>query len=142
MHQALADDDPFAMVAVQALAGIGFEHGRRRFLDLQEDRVVVRGHEERDAAQGADAADADDLHRHVAEMEAIEQGPKVLGQRFAVTRECFLVARLQARRLLGRRMKDQRRIVLDPRRRPAMFGELGEQELRHVLFPDALEALL
>ena len=60
------------MVAVQALAGVGLEHGRRRFLDLQEDRVGVRGHEERDAAKGADAADADDFHRQVAEMEAIE----------------------------------------------------------------------
>ena len=48
-------------------ARIGLEHRRPCFLDLQEQRVIVGGHEQRDEAQRADAADADDFHRQVAQ---------------------------------------------------------------------------
>jgi hypothetical protein len=66
LHQALPGNDALAVIGMQALARIGFEHRRPRFLDLQEEGVIVGGHEQPDGAPGADAADADDLGRQVA----------------------------------------------------------------------------
>jgi hypothetical protein len=42
------------------------------FLDLQENRVVVAREEKGDTTVGADAADADDLDRQIAEGKTIE----------------------------------------------------------------------
>ena len=129
------------MVGVPALAGMGFEHGRGRFLDLQEDRIVVGGHEQGNGALRSDAPDPHDLHGEVAEVIAVEQGAKMLGQQFPVERDRFPVAGFLTGRLLGRRMEDQWRIVLDDGRAAAMLGELREQELRHVLVLQPFEAL-
>ena len=84
---------------------------------------------------------SDDLHGEVAEVVAVEQGAQMLGQRFAIERDRLPIACFHAGRLLGRWMKDQRRIVLDPRYVPAMLGKLGEQELRHVLVLQPVETL-
>src|SRR5271156_5505846 len=45
-HQTVAGLDALPVILMHALAGIGFEHRRLGFLDLQENRVVVVGEEE------------------------------------------------------------------------------------------------
>jgi hypothetical protein len=66
---------------------IGLEHRCFGFLELQENRVAVACEEKRDTTVGADAADADDLDRHIAEGKAIEERADVLGQRLGLTRK-------------------------------------------------------
>ena len=40
LHQALADDHALAVIVVRRLSQIGFQHRGRRFLHLQEQRIV------------------------------------------------------------------------------------------------------
>ena len=91
----------------------------------------------------ADAADADDLHRHVAEVVAVEQHAQVLGQRLAVALErCpgSRDSRPGACSAVGWKISGGSSLIRGVV--AAMLGELGEQELRHVLFRGLLEALL
>ena len=97
------------------------EHGRLRLLDLQEQRVVAAAAEqEHDPDARADAADADDLARHVDEAEALEQRAALARQRAAVVVEdradggMRRVALEPGRRELVER-HDQRRLRDDPR---------------------------
>ena len=61
------------MVLVHGLAGVRLEHGLSRFLDLQENWIVVGRHEQPERAIGADAAHADDLDREVEQPKPVEQ---------------------------------------------------------------------
>ena len=64
------------------------QHGRRGLLDLQEERVLlVAALQQDDERARADAADADDLARHVDDLEPLEQVPAVGLQRRAVGAE-------------------------------------------------------
>ncbi len=72
------------MVGVQALARIRFKHRRPRFLDLQEERIIIRGHKQPDYALRADAAHPNHLDRKIEKMEPVEQHADVLGQGLAV----------------------------------------------------------
>src|SRR5271168_473313 len=98
-------------------SGIRLEYRLPRLLNLQEDWVVVGRHEQPERAIGADAAHADDLNRKVKQPEAVKKRSNVLGQRFAIACERVGVSRRYTRGLLVCWMEDQRRHVLDPRRR-------------------------
>ena len=76
--------DALAVVGVQALAGIGFEDGRARLLELEEQRIVLARHQQHDATVGSDAADADDLDRHIHELETVQQQSTVFLQGFPI----------------------------------------------------------
>src|SRR5215831_3738037 len=69
---------------IGAAARVGFEHGFTSFLELKEKRFVVAGNEQRDTALSADAADTDDLDRHIDEAITIEQNPPRRVERGAV----------------------------------------------------------
>lgn len=75
----LPGNDSLAVIRVQARARVGFEDRRPRFLDLQEEGIIVRSHEQPDRAPRADTADTDHLDRQIAEMEAVEQHAHVFG---------------------------------------------------------------
>ena len=64
---------PLALLLVFAGARIRGEHGRFRFLDLQEQRVVVAvAHQQDHERLGPDRADADDLAREVHVVVMVE----------------------------------------------------------------------
>ena len=74
LGEALAFDDPLAVVRVIALAEEPFQHGGLRLLELKEERVVVvAAEQEHDEGPRADAADADDLARGVHVAVTLEQ---------------------------------------------------------------------
>ena len=74
LHEPLPLDDPPPVVRVGALADVRLEHGRLRFLDLEEERIaLVASEQQRDPAPGPDAADADDLAGDVDELELLEE---------------------------------------------------------------------
>jgi len=129
LHQTLPRNDAVAVVLMRTATRVRFEDRRPRFLDLQEQRVIVRRHEQTHGALGANAANPDDLDRQVVETEAVEQHPDVLGQRLAIRRQRFGELCFQPGRLLLRRVKNQRGIVLDPGDRPVMLRELREDVL-------------
>ena len=75
------------------------EHRRGRFLDLQEQRVLlVAALEQDDERPGADAADAHDLAGHVDDLEALEQMAPVVLQRGPVGAELLADRVLRLRR--------------------------------------------
>ena len=63
------------MIGVQAPARIGFEHRGASLLHVQEHGIVVRRHEQEDAAHRADTSHPDHLDRVIEEVVAVEQGP-------------------------------------------------------------------
>ena len=82
LHEALALDDPAAVVVVLAGPDERLEHGRIGLLELEEEHVVVVAPLEQDeVTTGADTADADDLEGDVDEPVALEQVPAIVGQR-------------------------------------------------------------
>lgn len=141
LHQALAGHHALPLVGVQALACMGLQHRRARLLHLQEQRVVVRGHEQAHAADGADAADADHLECVVEEVIAVEQRARVLGQAVAVEGEHLGIVGRGPRGLIGRGVEDQRRLVLDARAGALLRHQLRIQELRRRLALRLFQAL-
>ena len=66
LREPLPLHDPATVVRVRALARVGLEHRRLGLLDLEEQRVaLVATLHVGDPAPGPDAADPDDLARHV-----------------------------------------------------------------------------
>ena len=124
---------------MQGLAGVRLEHRFPRLLDLQENRIVVGRHEQPERAVRPDAAHADDLDREVEQVEAVEQRPDVLGQGLPIAFERVGVSGRGARGLFLGGMEDQRRLVLDPRRRTQMLDQLREQAVRQALPARLLE---
>ena len=86
LHQSLADDDALPRL-VGGLAGVGFEHGRARLFDLQEQRIVRPGHQQEDAATRSHAADADDFHGVIGQLVPIQQDAAFVGERRPITFE-------------------------------------------------------
>ena len=85
LEASLADHHALAVILVLAGAGERLEHRCLRLLDLEHERIVgVDPDEERDPGAGADAADADDLARHVDEAVLVEQVTPFRGERGAV----------------------------------------------------------
>ena len=77
--------DAFAMIAIFALAGVGFEHQHGRFLDLQKERILVAVPAQKcDIATGADAADSDNLLGEVDKLVPVQQLPQIIADRGAV----------------------------------------------------------
>ena len=82
LHQALALDDPLAVVAVPAGAEVRLEHRGLGLLDLQQERVVVVAAEhQHDPRPGPDAAHADDLAGDVDEPVALDEDPAIVRER-------------------------------------------------------------
>ena len=83
--------DAFTGLVVAALRQVILEHRCRRFLDLEEQRVLlVASLEQDDVGAGADAADADDLACDVDEPKPLEQVAAIVLQRLAVGAELFV----------------------------------------------------
>ena len=106
LHHPLADDNPLAVVGEGARAQVGLQHRRERLLDLEEQRirslVGAVAVEEADEAAGADTADADHLHRQVAEGVAADQVAPLLGDRLQIARHHAV------------ELGDDLRVVVDP----------------------------
>jgi len=73
LDRSLALDDALPCLLKDAWPEIGFEHGRHRLLELQEQRRIVAGFEQHHQATGADAADPDDLLGDMDRPEPIDQ---------------------------------------------------------------------
>ena len=76
--------DALAVVGVQALARIGFEDRGACLLELEEQGIVLARHQEHDATEGPDAADADHLDRHVHELETVQKQTPVFLHGFPI----------------------------------------------------------
>ena len=75
----LAAYDPLAVVVELAGAEVGLEHRRLRLFHLQDQRVLAAASDEQEHPRArADAADADDLARHLDEPIGLEQIAAVL----------------------------------------------------------------
>ena len=91
LHQPLAGDDAMGVVLVAALADVGLQDRRSGLLELQEERIaVVTAQQQDDEGQRADAAHADDLHRHVDELIAVDELTVVFLQGLAIVGERLL----------------------------------------------------
>jgi hypothetical protein len=69
----LSVDHPLPMVRTGARARIGFEHRLLGLLDLKKQRIVVRCDEKPNAADGTDAADANNLDCDIAQSIAVKR---------------------------------------------------------------------
>ena len=81
------------------------EHGGGRFLDLEEERVLlVAPLEQDDERPRADAADTDDLAGDVDDLEALEQVASVILQRGSIGAELLMdrVLHVIGRHAVGR----------------------------------------
>ena len=56
LHQALAGDYPLSVIGVRPLARVRFEYRSPRFLDLEKEGIVVRGHEQSDGTLRTNAS--------------------------------------------------------------------------------------
>src|SRR5205085_621529 len=88
LHHPLPLDDAAALVAAVAeLAAEPLQRRMHRLLDLQEQRLAVAGHEQRDAAEGSDRADADRLEGQILHHIATEQPVAIRTEILAVAGE-------------------------------------------------------
>ena len=145
LHQPLALDHAPPGVAEPAAPDEALQHGGLRLLGLQEQRVaLVAAEEQQDPGAGADAADADDLARHVAVAVEVVRGPPVFRQRLPVVAEGLLHGVREARPLVALEQfpgrHEQRRVAAQPRLALHLGGEAGERaevvlhlRARHVL---------
>ncbi len=116
---------PLALVALEGEAVVQhFQHRRLRLLDLQEDRLVVAGHEQADIAVSADRADAHRLEHEISQGIAVEQMAHRRRQHVAIGREVGFGVETPGRVRVRRKMENARRLVVDERR--ARCGEMGE----------------
>ena len=133
LEEALALDDPLAVVGEPAPPGVRLEHRRLGLLDLEEQRVgVVASEHQRDPAPGADAADPDDLAGEVDQPVRLEQVAAVGLQRAAVRRGCARPATPRSSSASSpwsrsRERDDERRVALDAVLAVDLLGELGER---------------
>ena len=103
LHQPLARDDPLAAVGVLALAHEPLQHGRLRFLELEEQRIgVVDPEEERDPGARADAPDSDDLAGEIDEPELLQQMAAIRLEGAAIRPDDAVDLLLDRVRIVGR----------------------------------------
>ena len=134
LHHALPLDHPFTRLGVAALGQVVLEHRGGRFLDLQEQRILlVAALEQDDERSGADAADPDHLAGHVDDLEALQKRPPVILQGVAVRAELLVDDTLE---LIDRRTDargehaqryDDRRLIDDPVAAVDLLGELRQR---------------
>src|SRR5262245_16227491 len=90
LHEPVPLHDPLAVVGINARACKCLQYRGTSFLDLEEQGSLFAGHEQRDAANGADTADADHFDRLVLEGISVKEDPPVVRQRFEVAGENFI----------------------------------------------------
>src|SRR5262249_37767759 len=125
----LALDDPFAVVAVAAGPGVRLEDGGARLLELEEERIVVAGPEQRDRAGGPHPADANDLGDEVDRLGTLQQRRANVGQRLVVLPD--ELPDVIDRAIALARVKDERRRLFEPTGAADRLDELGKQMLGH-----------
>ncbi len=134
LHHALPDNDALALVDIDAAAGERGQDRLLRLLDLQDQGVVVGRRQQRDSAERADGADADDLERDIDQLVAVDENVPIFLQRRLVSVEGRArglgegdILVIHQRHDLGRllpdpqplgRPLDQPRVALDRRLRP------------------------
>src|SRR6187551_2149293 len=84
LHAPVAIDDALPAVRKDTPAGVWFEDRGPRFFDLKKQGIAIAGREEKHPAPGSDAANPDNLDRHVIELVAIKQSLVGRRQRGAV----------------------------------------------------------
>ena len=89
LHRALAGHDALARVAKGTGAAVGLQYRPARFLELQEKRIAVAGHQQQDAAERAHAAHAHHLDGVVYDLEAVQQQSPCGDQRCFVRLQRF-----------------------------------------------------
>src|SRR6202040_1558594 len=121
LHEPLSLDHPAAVVGKLARTQEALKHRGSRFLELQEQRIllVAATLEQQDPAARADRADANDLVRDVHEAVALEEPAAVVLEAGTVSAEQTRHRVLQVARLLGLeqvgRADDHRRVADDPK---------------------------
>src|SRR6516162_10236342 len=84
LHEPTTSHDALAVVGVGALTRITFQDRTACLLDLEEKRIVLTRHQERDRAPRANAADSDHLDRNVKELELIQEPTPIFLEGFPV----------------------------------------------------------
>ena len=95
LHEPVPLHYPLPVVGINARARIGFQDRGARFLDLEEEGVLCARHQQRDAADGADASDAHHLDGLVLEGISVQEDTPVVRQRFAVASKNILDPRVE-----------------------------------------------
>ena len=111
LHQPLTRDDPLPVILVLTFARIGLEHGGTRFLELQQQGVILRREKQAHKTVGADAADAHRFDGDVFEAIAVKKHPAFIGQASSVPRHGVKNNLLKS--LCGY-MKQHRRLIDQP----------------------------
>jgi hypothetical protein len=134
LHGPLADHHPLAAGGEPGAPGERLQHRGLRLLDLQQQLLAVRGREQADRAEGADAADPHHLEQHVDQPVAPQQQRPVRRQRRDIAGEgqpsVVLVLRQPHRQ---RRGLAQSRHAIRPRLDQAVTDRLAPQPLRQGL---------
>ena len=115
---------------IGAFAHIRLQHRGHRLLELQEQRVVLRRHQERDPAAASDAADADDLDGRVDHPVLVQQLAAFFGQRLAIGGKDLMELGSEFRRARHFRMEDQGRRIANADVTTDHSGELGKLYVR------------
>ena len=127
LHHSVPVHNPLAMIAVDALAGTRLQDRGPRLFDLEEQGILLAGHQQRHGAEGADAADPNYLDGDVLEFRAVDEHPPVFLHAFPIAGKGRPGAREQVFHTLFIRVVDQRRIVSDRRRLTGHGRELGHK---------------
>ena len=113
------------VVLVAALADVRLHDGRVGLLELQEEGIaVVSAQQQDDEGERAHTADADDLHRHIDELVAVDELTVVFLEGPAIVGERLLCHPLQFG--IRREVSDERRRVDDARHPVDRLGQLVE----------------
>lgn len=141
LDESLSAHDAFAAVGIDARLQMLCQHRFARFFNLKQQRIVIVGREQRDAAARPDASDADDFDRVVDKVIARIQVRDVVRKRGRVSVENRLDIEAGAVRLLG--VEEPRGIVAETPRAADYLGELIDDAangLRRGMFDDARTA--
>src|SRR5258708_3496997 len=106
LHHLLALYNAAALVPlVPKLAAKTLQHGILRLLDLKEQRFVVAGQKQADAAKGPDGTDPYRLECQILQREAIEKPQSIRIEAHAIRGEQALDAKLVPRIGFGRQVE-------------------------------------
>ncbi len=141
LHQPVAVHNALAVVGENARARVRLQHRGAGLLHLEEERIVLAGHEEEDEAGGPDAADPNHFDGGVPKFVAVEQGLEGMreGGAISVERVQHDLMDLPGGMALG--VEDGGELVLDDGHLPLVFDKLGEDLLGGALRPFLLDAL-
>src|ERR1700730_2944321 len=85
LQHPLPGDDSFAVVGISAFACVRIENGRERFLELQEEWVVLPRNEKNERAAGPDAPDPHHLSGDIDNLITVENYAPLFRQRQPIT---------------------------------------------------------